>query len=121
MLGDNIPLDGAITNASEIEEAAMMERSHTLLQNMGVTLEDLKDVKNTHDGWLHYINECLPHFQHRLGFNTACCPIRNNSSRSRGNWGIPRSTPDIWSTEIDHLYLGNSITGGNDGSGSKGG
>ncbi|MCI03963.1 hypothetical protein A2U01_0025004 [Trifolium medium] len=109
MLGGNIPLDGAITNPCEREEAAKIERSHTLLQKMGVTLKDLKDVKHTHDGWLHYIDECLPRFQHRLGFNTACCPIRNNSLRSRGNWGIPRSTPDIWSTEIDHLYLGSEF------------
>jgi hypothetical protein len=89
MLSGNIPLDGVITNTCEREAAAMIERSHTLLQNMGVTLKDLKDVNHTHDGWLHYIDECLSHFQHRLGFNTACCPIRNNSSRSRGNWEFP--------------------------------
>ncbi|KAK2391234.1 hypothetical protein QL285_064713 [Trifolium repens] len=49
MLGGNIPLDdgggGAITNTCEREEAAMIERSHTLLQNIGVTFKDLKDVK----------------------------------------------------------------------------
>jgi hypothetical protein len=62
MLGENIPQDGAITKACKREEADMIERSRTQLQNKGVTLEDLKHVKHTQDGWLHNADECLPHF-----------------------------------------------------------
>lgn len=45
--------DRAITKACEREEADIIERSRTRLQNKGVTLEDLKHVKHTHDSWLH--------------------------------------------------------------------
>jgi len=66
MPGGNIPKIGllVITKACEREEADIIERSCTQLQNKGVTLEDLKHVKHTHDGWLHDVGVSVAFLAH---------------------------------------------------------